>query len=443
MKNIDWNVIFKLKMFSDYFTNSDLIQLSLCCKISRKLLANSLRTFNFNSAAINNEYCSLLIKGEADKNGNKSGVYINPFKPLTSELNDSIKAFSNSLKLFKVSPINIVVNDYGRYHYLLNEIPRISPNIKKLVIRNSAFTMDTLQYLLDNFKCLENLELAENIIFYNGEFSNENTIKYPISLRSLKLELNGIMEIQENINPTIIKEYKYANRLHLFDITYQHLPNLLTFDYEADCDYLEESGVLFNFMKLNSQLESLRFSGFAFNLNLLNIIKDYKNLNHFELSCYIHPEDFEEYEMPVLHNIKHLYIQLSNDETDEMFINNFPNVEELVIENSGCITYIDSRLIQSFSNLKSLKFISIVKYNEYFTLPALNNLEKLEINFRYIGDNNDPIKLDVSSCNRLKLILYTKNAPYTTFKNTEENQKLVKNWNYLYFPHKLSFYKNG
>jgi hypothetical protein len=381
MNNNDWINILKLNGLRDYLSNNDSIQLSTSSKKLRRLFfKDSIKTFNFSSFATTKDYPSLFIKQETGKYGDKTNTFINPFKPLTNELIESKKKFNNDLKIFNGSPKKIVVDDFGRYHYLLNEAPIIFPNITTLVLNNSEFTIDLFQYMLDNFKYLENLELTENILFHNAENSHEYTINYPISLKSLKLGNNRVMMVQDKINPISITGNKYATPAHEFNGTYQHLPNLAALDHNTECNWPYENGDLFEFIRLNPQLESLKLSGNAFNFELFDIIKDYENLTHFVFDCHHYWMDLEDYEMPVLHNIKQLHLKIGIESLDEIFIGNFPNVNDLIIEFDGRINNRENDLIESFKNLKSLKLVSGDKTCSIveLTLPELNNLENLE-----------------------------------------------------------------
>lgn len=129
-----------------------------------------------------------------------------------------------------------MVNDYGEDHYLLNEIPRAFPNITTLVLENSKFTLDRFQFLLDNFKYLASLELTKNTIFHYAEISNEYAINYPTSLRNLKVDQNGEIMVKGNINSIDIKRFKYEDKIHGFDISNQHIPSLVAFEYDTDND---------------------------------------------------------------------------------------------------------------------------------------------------------------------------------------------------------------
>ncbi|KXN66265.1 hypothetical protein CONCODRAFT_87519 [Conidiobolus coronatus NRRL 28638] len=446
MKNMNWNIIFKLNTFRDHLSNNDLIQVSMSSKQSRNLLAKHIfSTLNLCSFTSSRDYSSLFIKEETDKYCNKFNTFINPYKPLESELIKSIKEFSNELKLFKGSPNKLVVDGYGSYHYLLNEVPIIFPNITTLVINDSEFTMDTLKFLLDNFKCVENLELTDNLIFHNAEASYDYTINYPISLRSLKLRKNSVMMVQDKVNPVGIYWHKEGSGIHDFNGTYQYLPNLITFDYNTDCRRPEDTGDIFGFVRLNPQLKRLILSGNIFNFELFDVIKNCENLTHLEFKCLHYPDDLKNYEMPVLYNIKHLHIKIGQQNIDAMVIDKFPNLTELVIEFHWSISNEKNILIESFPNLKSLKFISnrISKYIENLTIPKLDYLEKLEFNLNWGEESFEHVIWDVSACDKLKLVNFTKNDSYTPYENLELSDELTKQWDMYYFPHKFAYYKKS
>jgi hypothetical protein len=331
------------------------------------------------------------------------------------------------------------------YFYLLYEIPSIFPNITSLVLNDSAFTIEVLINLLDNLKCLENLDLTENAIFKDARISNGYTINYPISLTSLKLGQNGVIIIQDKFNSISLKKVKYdSSETYEFNGTYQYLPNLVTFDYNVSYDYPEESGDLFQFIILNPQLKSLKLLGSVFNYELFDLIKDYEKLTHLEYKCEYWDEELDDYVIPILYNIRHLHILVDQNNIYGLIEDKFPNVEELVIEFSWCNCNEKYRLIKRFPKLKHLKFISNRKSQSAgkLTLPKMNNLEKLEINLNYIEGKFEDVKIDVSACDNLKLINITKGKNFSPFKKLDHTQAFKKTWNYCYFPYTLSFHKN-
>ncbi|KXN65441.1 RNI-like protein [Conidiobolus coronatus NRRL 28638] len=368
---------------------------------------------------------------------------INPYKPLTTELDECKKQLSNDLEIFKEYTKSFVLSNSVGYIYLLYEIPCIFPNITTLVLNGSAFTMEALSYLLDSLKYLEDLNLTENLIFKDEEISNEYTINYPISLRSLKLGDNGVMMIKDKFNSVRkMKIIHEGSETYEFTGTHQHLPNLITFDYDLHYDSSEENDDLLEFIILNLQLKNLILFGPNFSLKLFDIIKTLKSLIYLDFKCDYYEELIYEYEMPILYNIKHLNIEAIH--YSRLIIeNNFPNVEELVIEFDWhrCNEVYD--LIQRFPKLKSLKLISLNIFENAIkiTLLKLNSLEKLEINFNYREGKFEDIELDVSACDKLKSISITKNECHSPFQKLDHTQTFKAGWDYYYFPHKLFFVK--
>jgi hypothetical protein len=447
MKDINWFIVFKLRELSECLCDHDLIQLSMSSKMLRQHLNNiAFSTFNFHPFVSNGDYRRTIIKEEGTEDRFKIFHFINPYKSLTFELTESKKRFSNDLKIFNKNTKKFVLIDSMGYFYFLYEIPSIFPNITTLVLNDSAFTMKVLQHLLDSLKCLKNLDLTENTIFKDAEISNEYTISYPISLKSLKLGENGVIMVQDKFNPIGIKKVKQdSSRTYEFNGTYQHLPNLVTFEYDMSYEYPEEDGDLFQFIILNPQLKCLKLSGIVFNYDLFHIIKDLKSLAHLEYNCGYMNEDLENYEMPVLHSTNHLHLGITTNTVDNMMIGKFPSVVELVKEIDGNTSHQNDILAKSFPNLKSLRYIiSHDAGNIYnFTLPELKYLESLEVNLNYKDANFENFKWNVSACDKLKSITFTKNEYYTPFEKLEPNQELFKRWDLLYFPHKLAFYKNN
>jgi hypothetical protein len=445
MKKTDWNIVFKLKDFGKYLCNNNLLILSMTTKSIRCYFSqNILQSLNFSRFVDGRDYDSVVsMKKTCRYQGDRCSC-IYQIKPLTKELTKSKMKFAHELKLFDGNPRKLIVNGSKEYYYLLYEIPRIHPIISTLVLNNSVFTMEVLQYLL-NYDSLEELELANNVIFYDKEFSSEYTINYPGSLKSLKLRYNQCIEVNDTdnaIDKIKVKHGKWGQFEFYADPKY--LPNLNNLDYHMPNDRLYEGEDLVEFIKLNPQLKSLKISGVEFNYKLFNTIRDCEKLAQLEINFGLIFYNLVNYETPKLYNIKYLRIQFGGIDIDDMIKDKFPNVEELAVEFNESITRENNRLIKSFSNLKSLKYISNggSKDAENLTIPLLNKLEKLEINFNYDKGKLSHIKLNLSNCSRLKLISFTKNSYYIPFENTEVNQNLVKKWDYNYFPHKLAFRKN-
>jgi hypothetical protein len=446
MSNNDWNIIFKLKEFCGYLSKNDSIKLSMSSKKLRKLLTkNIFKTLDLNSFICNRSYSSLFIKEEIEQYGSKFKTFINPYKPLTRELFNSKNEFIEELKPFKGISKNLVANGFGRYHYLLNGAPAIFHNITELVLNDSEFTMETLRHLLNNFKSLKSLELTNNLIFYGDEISNNISINYPISLRNLKLGNNSVMVVQDKTNPIDINKHIGDPGRYEFNKTYQHLPNLTTFDYDMDCYQHDENGDLFGFIRLNPQLKCIKLSGYTFNFELFDIIKDYKSLTQIEFKCLAYSSDIENYEMPILRNIKRLHVKNSAGIINAIVTNNFPNLTALVVEYNWSISNEKNGLIKNFPNLKILKFIlnNKSKIKNKLTLPELNKLEELEINLNYEEGCLEHVQWDVSAYDKLKLVNYTKNPNCTPFKKPELTEELAKQWGLYYFPHKLAYHKKS
>ncbi|KXN64609.1 hypothetical protein CONCODRAFT_170984 [Conidiobolus coronatus NRRL 28638] len=346
MNNSDWNIIFKLNEFSNYFSGKGLIQLSMSSKKSRNLLAKDIfKTLNLRSFICDKDYSSLFIK-EISQNYSKYNIFINPFKPLSSELIESKIKFINDLKKFNRVLKSLVVNECVRYHYLLNEIPYISSNITTLIFKNSHFRLDTFQYLLDNFKCLEKLELFENTILHNAEISNEYTVKYPISLRSLILYENNVMMISDKVSSISIHEYCIGKETYNLIVTYQYLPNLVTFGHDMELSNSNEKEI-FNFINLNPQLKSLILIGLYFIESLFYIIKDYENIISLEIDCENCIDGHDPEEIPVLHNIKYLHVKYFNC-IGYIIKDKFPNLTDLVIYDDCGINNENNEIIESF-----------------------------------------------------------------------------------------------
>jgi hypothetical protein len=446
MKYIDWGIIFKLKEFIDYLCDYDLIQLGMSSKkLKEQLNAKILKDLNFYSLVSNSDYTSSVVKEQNNGMGFTKFHFANPYKSLACELNESKKRFSNDVKKFNQNTKNFVLSDSMGYFYLLYEIPGIFPNITSLVLNDSAFTIEVLLNLLYNLKCLENLELTENAIFEDIGILDEYTVNYPIMLRSLKLGENRVIMIQDKSNSVIINKINQdTSGSYEFNGTHQHLPNLVTFSYYMPYDCPEENDEVMEFIIFNPQIKCLKLSGYVFNNNLFDIIKDLKNLTHLEFKCDLTAEDLQNYEMPVLHGIKYLHLEIYNDFIEDIMKDKFPNVTELVKEIDTGINYQNNILIESFPNLKHLKFI--LNYGdeiEDFTLCELKYLESLEINFNYDETNFENFKWDVNTCDKLSLVAFTKNPVYIPFEKLNIAQELSKHWNLLHFPHKLAYHKHS
>ncbi|KXN66268.1 hypothetical protein CONCODRAFT_11935 [Conidiobolus coronatus NRRL 28638] len=438
MNNSDWNTIIKLKEFNENLSNKDLIQLSMSSKKSRNnLTKEAFNTFNLLSFTSSKDYSSISFDEKAGKYGDKFDTFINPFKPLSSKLIESKMKFINDLKQFNVSPKSLLVYNYREYHYLLSEISNIFANITFLAFNRSTFTADVLHSLFENLKSLEKLELTCNLIIYNKENSNDYSITFPISLRSLKLSGNGAIAIQDKIKSTVNDKYVVDVR------TYQHLPNLKNFEHFMGFSSPGDKEELFEFIKLNPQLNSLKLSGDAFYFDLFDIIKDCENLTNLKLNCVIYMPDLIDYQIPQLQHIKHLHLVFVDEDYESFLKYRLHNVTEFILESYGEYTRKNKRFIEKFTKLKSLKFIfkKEFDYSKKISINGLANLENIEVNFNYEKGSFNPMNFIVKTCKKLKLITFTKNPSQTPFEDLEENQNHIKNWGYLYFPYKLTYYK--
>jgi hypothetical protein len=437
MNNINWNIIIKLKDFSEYFCNKDLIQLSMSCKKSREVLTKEVfNTFNLLSFTSSKDYSSLIFKLNTDKYSEKFYTFTNPYKPLTSGLTRSKKRFSNDLKLLNKSINKFVVNDYQKYRYLLNEIPCVFPNITTLVLNDSMFTLNALQSLFDNFKYLEKLELTCNLILHDERISGEYTFNYPISLTSLKLHGNNVGIIYDKVNSIVRCEYVRGLSMH------QHIPNLISFDYIMMDSSLASENELFEFIRLNPQLKYLKLSGDQFYFELFNILRNSENLTHLKLDCIFNLYDLKDYNFPSLIHIKYLHLESYYDEYNSFLMKRFPYVTKLVLGFDGNYNRKVKWFIEHFGVLKNLRLITKreISYTENFTINEVTDLEKIDIEFSYKNGSFDPIYLNIKNCRKLKLITFTKNASHAQFENSKDNQNVFIRWRYLYFPHKLAYH---
>jgi hypothetical protein len=444
MKNADWNSIIKSKDFTDYLNNEELIQLSMSSHKIRKYYSKDIiKCFNFSAFVDSRGYKSTVIAEKYNNYGDLFYNLLNPYIPLTSDLTESKNQFVQDMKIFSKDLKKIIIHNSIDYSYLLYEIPEIFPKIKTLVITNSVLTIELLQHLFNNLKNLESLEICENIFIHPNEDINDYTIEWPTYLTSFKLCGNMIINTKDSYSKLVLRQVQYidSETIELYSPP-KLFPKLTTFEYKLSFNYLDNREDQIPFFHLNTQLKTLRLSGEVFNYDILSIIEDTQNLTQLEFNC----EDYcdtDDYYIPILPSINHLCVIDDVNcayERSEMF----PNVVDLVIEYKY-INYLHrfQDAIENYPKLKSLKLISNVCSEEIFDLAIaeVSCLEKLEINFNYDDIKFENIKLDVTACNKLKFITFTKNETSAPFENSKHIEKLFKGWNYLYFLRKLSFSK--
>lgn len=471
MKDIDWNIIFKLNEFVDFLGNKNLIELSMSSKKIRKNLDKEIsKSLNFHSFANSENYKSVVIDEYEEiiyrpiyspisnisdsESSNTSHDYIttkktrycliNPYKPDDDEFIQSIEKLKSDLNPVQRNLNQLLILDSRDYSYMLCKIPLMFNNLETLIIVESALKIEALISLLNNFNQLKNFELAYNIIFQNLENPNEYDFNWPDSLKNLKIVGNEVKQVQSSFNHIDIKKinYWYWGTMN-FNVASKHLPNLLSFEYGI-LNYLpDDERALFRFIKLNPQIKSLKIQNGIINLKLLDIIKSYDKLTHFEFNRGYESEDLEDYEIPVLYSIKHLHVKISYSNIEEAAFNFFPNVTELVIEFYLFECYEKYNVIKNFENLKRLKIVINMrpKNTDKLTIPKLECLEKLEINLNYEYGKFKHVKLDINACDGLKLVTFTKKENYNPFVKPEQSVNIADHYNFIYFPYKLQFHK--
>ncbi|KXN70318.1 hypothetical protein CONCODRAFT_70781 [Conidiobolus coronatus NRRL 28638] len=445
MKDADWILIFKLKEFIDYFSINDLIQLSLICKKFRNCLSSAIfSTFNFNNFTNMRSYKTCVISDIENRYGSRVIHLHNAHSPLNSEMIDNIGKFNLDIKLYPIQSKKLEICYAEHYFYLLQAIPSLFTRLTTVAISNSKIKFETLQYLLDSIACLDNVELSNNKLTHNSLRSTAVYIKWPNSLKSLKICSNMISRI-EDVNNSI-SPLTTIFRLTPTDYPLLYLKclsKLKYFEYKHICLQPEYKN-LCEFLKLNPQITSLKMTVTAFHPKLLTAVEHVNSLYNLHLS----------YERDQMSEVEYSHLSTLNTSgfvtiTIHDFCKNYDKIIKKFPSLAGLLVEMDCSSIEKlFTLIKKLPSannlhlkINLEHSNALkLTFPKLNNLNSLE----FILNSTTSIKnisWNVDSCPNLKLVKFSKAKDQFYTSRPKINRKLTGCWKIIYFPNSVAYYK--
>ncbi|KXN65367.1 hypothetical protein CONCODRAFT_20762 [Conidiobolus coronatus NRRL 28638] len=458
MSTLYWKNIFKLPEFKQYFSNTEIIQLSTACKYFRTSLNSTiLKNFNFNLYIKENCYSSCLISEEVDNYQNNIYRLINIYKPLNDDLLESKNRFKSELYMTGYYSDRIILNYTNDYYYLFSEIPSLFKNLRSLVITRNIIMLDTLKYLLDNLNCLEDLELIDNKLYKHDQDLNGNSINWPTTLKKLKIGSNIIGHVSEGGDSIVLCPSAQPNgdftRLRLLPV---NIPNLVSlyyrssfYDDDNDDDDDEDDeyncNELIEFLNVNHNIVKLYIGDSAINLALINTIYSLQNLMHLELPSI---ERFlfsymEYFNSPAHANLRSLKLTLYEDlHFLGILATQFPNLAYLTL---GTMQLQSNNLLAKVSKFQKLKNFKLHVYLTMTEGHELNFESFLNLkSFELISDSKsfyESIKWKLPSCSKLRLIKFSLFENYDEFNTPKLIPELKENWKLVYFTHKLSYYK--
>jgi hypothetical protein len=447
MKDSDWIIIFKLKEFNSCLTSNELIQLSLGCKMFRECLIRYIYVkFDFTLYANFGNYNSCIVSRGEYKKGSTMVYVSNPFKSLGRVLTKNKARFKLELENFHYKPRKLVVYNAEYYYYLLYDIPSVFSKLTTIIISYSNFLYEQLQYLLDNIKCLENLELSNSNLIQDAQSPDITPINWPNSLKKLKICNNlvaRIDDIQKSI--LIINNYIISSSTSQLYFSLKHLSKLLSFEYQLFSEQFDDEN-LWEFLKLNSQIKNLIIRVPDFHPKLFEAIQCIDSISslHLEFMKY-HNYGVNYNNLPIISNISSLTITLyDKPDINDIIIDKFINLTELTVQIYSKDFDKLINLSKKLSIVKSLSLnISIENSNvKKFRFPWLDNLK--ELNFILYSDIYlTDIDWDINSCPNLKVVKFSKVKGTVYFEQPKFNPGLFDCWKVVYFPHKTTFFKVG
>ncbi|KXN67709.1 hypothetical protein CONCODRAFT_86804 [Conidiobolus coronatus NRRL 28638] len=478
MNNLNWELVFKLKEFKAYYNSWDLNELSMGCKEFRKLLHSAVfKSFNFIAYVEANGYKSLKtdVNEEEDSNENDNNAannngedddyvdfemcslpidpeyiadisnIINPYLPLTQEYIESKNQFNSDLKNYHSRPKQVVLYHSKDYYYLLRDIPDVFSRLSTLTIAYSHLTVESLQHLLDSLSHLENFELTRCYLFQYPLEQNQIPINWPYSLVKFNFSDNFASFVEDKLSPIRLYNGEITNAsnsyLKLFP---KHLPKLTdlvceVFGQDPEIECLEE------FLKLNTQIKSLKIGGGSLNKKIFYIIKSYENLTHLELdyiSYNLRGSSLNEF--PILSRISHLSILLRNYlENLDLFILKFPNLSSCLIEAiyGDFDQFYD--LCIKLPNIKSLKLKQHSSWGHpiEIILPKIDNLTGIEFSLHSFSEY-EKFKMNADSCKNLNSVKFTEYGDQSSSNNSNLTPELTGSWEVVHFHRSFSYYRN-
>jgi hypothetical protein len=469
INNKTWFDIFHWREFVDYLTAQELIELSMGCKQLRSKLSYSIfKSFNFYFFTSANNYESHYITPESDYyyynistyldnlDGYQSddSVYIefdlisNPYIPLTENLTKSRTKFKHDLSKLRYQPEILRIIYVRDYYHLIYDLPNAFCRVKALTIRDSIVLFEAFQYLLDNLKQLEDLEITSNNLLLKDQGSKNYSIIWPLTLKKLKYYNNNISNINENDSTIVLGSNESIGiQYNYLKLEPYHIPNLLVLDYQPESD-TDDGSELLMFLKANPHIKKLILPLCCFKFELIKILKKFNNLTELNLidskiKFFRYENHLSESINPtVFCNLRQLILSLERNCTVlDTLAKQFPYVLDLTIK-ASIISF--STLILSISQFSSLKTLRLEvnlenSWTEKLKISNFENLEKLEF---AIGYNNELAGLQwgVENCPKLKIIVFF-SSYVKNFKNLKLNPDLTNRWKKVCFPCKLSLYR--
>jgi hypothetical protein len=471
MKDLNWELIFKLKEFRAYYNSWDLNELSMTCKKFRNLLNSAVfKNFNYIAYVKANGYKSFKTEvaeeeEEIDESNNtrndnldfamcilprdpnyKPDISncINPYLPLSDEYIESKNQFKSDLKNYHTQPKQLGLYSSKDYYYLLHDIPDVFSKLSTLTITYSHLTVESLQHLLDNLTYLENFELTRCYLFQYSPEKIQTPINWPTSLIKMKISDNFASFVEDKLNPIRLYTGEITNASSTYlRLTPKHLPKLIdleckVFGPDSEIEYLN------TFLKLNSQIKYLKIGGGDLRKKTFDIFKSYENLTHLELSYLgyeLSESDLNEF--PILSRISHLYVLLRGDaENLHQLILKFPNLTSCLIE----AIYGDfDQFYDICIKLPKIKSLRLKQHSSWghpieVKLPKIDNLAGIEFSLHSFSEY-ESFKMDTDSCINLKSIKFTEDSEQDSSENSKLSPELTGSWKAVHFHRSFSYYR--
>ncbi|KXN70659.1 hypothetical protein CONCODRAFT_170489 [Conidiobolus coronatus NRRL 28638] len=378
---------------------------------------------------------------------------INPYLYCSDRFGPSCKAFELDIVKFQGYPRKLNLDAVKDYYYLLYKIPNIFNNLETLVVNDSRITFEVFEYLLNNLNFLHNLELTDSTLIIYNQNSNNYFINWPLNLKKLIFIDNNIKFSRDTESPILLKPGdQLALNGESLHISPKHLPNLVSFDYKqhTSTDYpnsidIDEIDDLHKFLELNYHIKKLTMRFDHYSSALFKTIDLFNNLEHLDISksSSATVRESELTNLPVLNNLKCLNLGLMAD----------PDVFKLISQKLPNLTRLIARfhyemlpqLCYSIKELKNLKHLNLGLYRQFsnsilFDLPALNNLETLEIRLGEYEEFNS-VRWYAKYCPKLRKVKIIRHYGFPLFEKPYLNSMLRGIWKLVYFPTKITYYK--
>lgn len=450
MSNRNWIVIFKLNEFISCFNDRELIQLSMSCKKLRVCLNPAIfKTYSFCSFIDTQNYKGYDIAEddedyEIDEDEDDIIYIRNPYKPLTSKFIENKDQFNQDLKLYPCKPKLFSVCYLKDYSYLLYDIPNAFSTLNSVILTKLYCKIETIQYLLDNLKCLSSFELSSNYIFQYSQNNTQIPINWPVPLKKLKIGSNMVAYVEDKESSILTKQDAILDlNVQLLSLTPKCLPKLKYFHYVFSIQQDEIDGFS-RFIELNPQLENLKIVGFSIHPQLFRAIKCIDKLTCLSLNFTVYKLNESDFtRLPDLSTVTCLVIHLDYNSVEVYkLISKFPNLKDLTVE---MYDELFDELYNLSRNCPKIKMLNVKIHLKYFgskrlILPKLENLKSLEIILNRSNYFNHT-EWNADSCQNLKVVKFSLDKSQAPFKLEKLNRKLNRGWKQVFSPYKISLYK--